>query len=118
MLAWGIAQFPYLIPPDLTFSTTASLPSVMGALLISAILGMVTLLPSLWLLLWLFKARNRPRPQLSTHRYIELLPLKAKQEVAPASHMDVRDWSNLKRWYPWLLVSSALLRSLLSLLLG
>lgn len=71
---WGLAQFPYLIPPDLTISNTASPPSVIGPLLVSTIIGMVLLLPSLWFLLTLFKARDLPAPHPSAESYMEQLP--------------------------------------------
>lgn len=71
---WDLAQFPYLIPPDLTISNTASPPSVMGPLLVSTLVGMVFLLPSLWFLLTLFKARNLPAPHPNAEAYMEHLP--------------------------------------------
>ncbi len=73
-VAWGVAQYPYLVPPDLTIQNTASPPNVMGPLLIGTLIGMAILLPSLWLMLYLFKARNRPQPETSAEAYIELLP--------------------------------------------
>ncbi len=73
-VAWGAAQYPFLVPPDLTIANASSPPSVMGPLLISTTAGMVVLLPSLWLLLYLFKARNRPQPHPSAEDYLEHLP--------------------------------------------
>jgi cytochrome d ubiquinol oxidase subunit II len=73
-VAWADAQFPYLVPPDITIQSAASPPSVMGPLLVGSIVGMAILLPSLWLLLYLFKARNRPEPQPSAEAYLETLP--------------------------------------------
>ncbi|HZC05366.1 MAG TPA: cytochrome d ubiquinol oxidase subunit II [Ktedonobacterales bacterium] len=72
-LSWGVAQFPYLIPPDLSIQNTASPPSVMGPLFISTLIGMTLLLPSLWFMLYLFKARHRPQPHPSAEEYEESL---------------------------------------------
>ncbi|MGZ6390732.1 MAG: cytochrome d ubiquinol oxidase subunit II, partial [Ktedonobacterales bacterium] len=83
---WALAQFPYLIPPDLTISNAASPPSVMGPLLVSSIIGMIILLPSLWFLLTLFKARNLPAPHPSAEAYMKLLP----PAPEPAEHAQTR----------------------------
>jgi cytochrome d ubiquinol oxidase subunit II len=56
--SWGLSQFPYLIPIDVTVSNAASPPSTMLALLIGTIIGMILLLPSLWFLFHVFKGRN------------------------------------------------------------
>lgn len=74
IVTWGVAQYPYLIPPDLTLTNTASPPSVMGPLLISSIIGMALILPALWLLFYLFKARRGPAPQYSAQLYASTLP--------------------------------------------
>ncbi len=59
--AWGLAQMPYIVPPDLTLSNSASSPAMLGAFLGSAIVGMAFLLPSLWFLFRVFKG-NQPTP--------------------------------------------------------
>ena len=56
--SWGLSQFPYLIPIDVTVSNAASPPSTMLALLIGTSIGMILLLPSLWFLFHVFKGRN------------------------------------------------------------
>ena len=61
LLAWAGAQWPYLIVPDVTVENAASPASVLGPLLIVAVIGLVILLPSLWYLLSIFK--RRPTPQ-------------------------------------------------------
>jgi cytochrome d ubiquinol oxidase subunit II len=58
LLAWAVAQSPYLIPPRLTVEGTASPPPVMEGLLLTFIVGAVFLLPSLAFLFYVFKGRN------------------------------------------------------------
>lgn len=50
LLAWGVAQWPFLIVPDVTVDSAASPASVLGPMLIVSVLGLVVLLPSLWYL--------------------------------------------------------------------
>ena len=56
--AWAVGQWPYLVPPDLTILGSAAPSSALTALLVVTGVGMVLLLPSLWLLFRVFKARN------------------------------------------------------------
>jgi cytochrome d ubiquinol oxidase subunit II len=60
--AWGLAQLPYIIPPDLTVANAASPPLTLAEFLGSAVVGMAILLPSLWFLFRVFKGK-RPLPQ-------------------------------------------------------
>lgn len=55
---WGLAQFPYIIIPDLSITSAASSPQVLRLLLIVVAIGAVLLLPSLWYLYALFKGRK------------------------------------------------------------
>jgi cytochrome bd ubiquinol oxidase subunit II len=73
LLAWGVGQFPYLVPPDLTIANSAAPPSVIGPLLVSSLVGMLFLLPSLWLLFWIFKGRNPPVPYTSAESHFQFL---------------------------------------------
>ncbi len=57
--AWGLAQAPYLIPPDVTLSNAASPDATLIALLVSTAAGMVLLMPSLWLLFHVFKGKDQ-----------------------------------------------------------
>jgi cytochrome d ubiquinol oxidase subunit II len=57
LAAWGVAQWPYLIVPDVTAQSAASPASVLGPMLIVAVIGLVILLPSLWYLFTVFKLR-------------------------------------------------------------
>ena len=52
---WGLAQFPYLMGPDLTFTNSAAPDSVLRALVNALIAGAVLLFPSLWYLYRIFK---------------------------------------------------------------
>jgi cytochrome d ubiquinol oxidase subunit II len=56
--AWAVGQWPYLVPPDLTISSTAAPPATLTAMLTVIVIGGLILLPSLWLLFHVFKARN------------------------------------------------------------
>jgi cytochrome d ubiquinol oxidase subunit II len=57
LVAWGVAQWPYLIVPDVTVQNAASPASILGPLLIASLLGLAVLLPSLWYLLSTVKRR-------------------------------------------------------------
>ena len=52
---WGLAQFPYLIGPDLTFTNSAAPDSVLRALTKALVAGAILLFPSLWYLYRIFK---------------------------------------------------------------
>lgn len=53
--SWGLSQYPYIIPPDITITNAANDPNVILILLISIAIGMVILLPSLYYLFSVFK---------------------------------------------------------------
>ena len=56
--AWAVGQWPYLAPPDLTIQGSAAPKATLTALLVVIAAGMALLLPSLWFLFRVFKARN------------------------------------------------------------
>lgn len=56
--AWAVGQWPYLAPPSITIDGSAAPASTLTALLVVIAVGMLFLLPSLWLLFRVFKARN------------------------------------------------------------
>jgi cytochrome d ubiquinol oxidase subunit II len=56
--AWALGQGPYLVPPDLTIEATAAPAATLTAMLIVITIGGLILIPSLWLLFRVFKARN------------------------------------------------------------
>jgi cytochrome d ubiquinol oxidase subunit II len=58
LLAWAVAQAPYLVPPDITVEGSASPPETMTLLLIIYGAGGVLLVPSLLLLFRVFKGQN------------------------------------------------------------
>lgn len=86
-LAWGVAQWPYLIVPDVTVDNGASPASVLGPLLIVSVLGLVILLPSLWYLFTVVKRTPRPSTPsagtgATTAAFVASLPL-ADPDVPP-----------------------------------
>ena len=56
--SWGVSQIPYMIPPDITVDAGAGAPSTLLLLLVGVIIGLVIVLPSTWLLFYIFKLRN------------------------------------------------------------
>lgn len=58
LLGWGFAQRPYLVYPDITFQQAAAPPQTIAFVLLSLPFGAIALLPSLWLLFAVFKARG------------------------------------------------------------
>jgi cytochrome d ubiquinol oxidase subunit II len=61
LLGWGIAQFPYLVRPDITIYNGASPRSVLTSLIIVVSIGAVVLVPSLALLFYVFKSGLQKR---------------------------------------------------------
>ena len=55
---WALAQYPYLVVPDLTLENTAASDAMLRASLIIYAAGAVILMPSLALLFAMFKGRN------------------------------------------------------------
>ncbi|HEX5546141.1 MAG TPA: cytochrome d ubiquinol oxidase subunit II [Ktedonobacterales bacterium] len=93
-LAWGFAQWPYLIVPDVTVDNGASPASVLGPLLIVSLLGLVVLLPSLWYLFRVVKRTPRPsapsagsQARVTTAAFVASLPL-AEPPDAPLLSSD------------------------------
>jgi cytochrome d ubiquinol oxidase subunit II len=56
LAGWALSQYPYLVPPDLTYRNAAATPALMRAALIVFIVGALFLAPSLWFLYRVFKA--------------------------------------------------------------
>jgi cytochrome bd ubiquinol oxidase subunit II len=56
--AWAVGQWPHLVPPDLTIQESAAPAATLTTLLVVIVVGMALLLPSLWLLFRIFKARD------------------------------------------------------------
>ena len=55
---WGIAQYPYLLPPDLTIAGAAAPRVTLELALIAVLAGAVVLFPSLYYLMRVFKGTN------------------------------------------------------------
>ncbi|MBC6460642.1 cytochrome d ubiquinol oxidase subunit II [Actinomadura sp. HBU206391] len=56
---WAVAQYPVLLPPDGTVSSTAAEPGVLRATLATVIVGLLLLVPSLG---WMFTLFQTQRP--------------------------------------------------------
>jgi cytochrome bd ubiquinol oxidase subunit II len=52
---WALAQYPLLVPPDLTISNSAAPASTLRLVLLALVIGGAILLPSLWYLFQVFK---------------------------------------------------------------
>jgi cytochrome bd ubiquinol oxidase subunit II len=69
---WGIAQRPYLLPPDLTIANSAAPEVTLRLLVWALVIGSVTLVPSLYYLFRVFKGEDalspldRPDPGTTT----------------------------------------------------
>jgi cytochrome bd ubiquinol oxidase subunit II len=57
--AWGLAQYPYIVPPYFTIENSANDPTVITVLLIGIACGLVIVLPSLYFLFSVFKLSYR-----------------------------------------------------------
>ena len=63
VFGWGLAQYPYLVTPDLTFSNTAAPDAVLRPLLIVLVAGGLLLVPAFWYLYAVFKGTARKTRQ-------------------------------------------------------
>ena len=59
VLGWGLAMDGHLVLPDVHLDNAGARPEVMAALPPALVAGTALLLPSLWLLMRIFKARQR-----------------------------------------------------------
>ncbi len=59
VFGWGLAQYPYLVTPDLTFSNVAAPDAVLRPMLIILGVGGVLLAPAFWYLYAVFKGASR-----------------------------------------------------------
>jgi cytochrome d ubiquinol oxidase subunit II len=55
---WGLAQYPYLLPPDLTYAAAAAPPITLKLVLGALAAGLLVLIPSLYYLFRVFKSRT------------------------------------------------------------
>ncbi len=58
LLGWGMAQWPYLIYPNVTVAAAAAPPSTLALTALTLPLGVAALAPSLWFLFVVFKSRR------------------------------------------------------------
>lgn len=58
LVGWALAQWPYVVYPDVTLAAAAAPPATLGAVLWTLPFGTALLLPSLWFLFAVFKGRN------------------------------------------------------------
>ncbi|HEX7126241.1 MAG TPA: cytochrome d ubiquinol oxidase subunit II [Thermodesulfobacteriota bacterium] len=58
LAGWAMAQWPFLIYPDLTVADSAAPPATLRAVLWVVPIGMLLLIPSLWYLFAVFKGEN------------------------------------------------------------
>ncbi|HXH82332.1 MAG TPA: cytochrome d ubiquinol oxidase subunit II [Candidatus Tectomicrobia bacterium] len=59
IVGWGLAQYPYLVVPDLTFAGTAAPRRTLRMLIVALAAGLVVLLPSFVYLYRVFKGAQR-----------------------------------------------------------
>lgn len=59
---WGLSQLPYILPPDLTVTAAASPPTTLREFFVSALVGMLVLIPSIWFLFHVFKSQELVPP--------------------------------------------------------
>lgn len=59
---WALAQYPYLVRPELTIHNSAAPQSILRALLWALAAGVVLLFPSYWYLFHVFKGRTQTSP--------------------------------------------------------
>jgi len=58
LLSWGVSQYPYIIPPDVTDATASSPLETQQFLLVGIIIALIIVLPSLWFLFYVFKLKK------------------------------------------------------------
>ncbi|MCG8351454.1 MAG: cytochrome d ubiquinol oxidase subunit II [Chloroflexales bacterium] len=61
LAGWGVAQYPFLIYPDVTLASAAANPATLRFVLYTLPLGIALLAPSLWLLFKVFKGATPKR---------------------------------------------------------
>jgi cytochrome d ubiquinol oxidase subunit II len=61
VIGWGIAQYPYVVRPELTIFNCSSPINILSDLEVAVALGAVILIPSLFLLFLIFKTERKSR---------------------------------------------------------
>ena len=62
LVGWGLAQYPYLVIPDLTLTNAATVPSTLTALQSALAVGAAVLFPAFGYLFYVFKRRPASLP--------------------------------------------------------
>jgi cytochrome bd-type quinol oxidase subunit 2 len=62
LIGWATAQFPYVLPPELTIEEAARGRATLIAMLVSLVIGSVILVPALYYLYWLFQSTQPGQP--------------------------------------------------------
>jgi cytochrome d ubiquinol oxidase subunit II len=57
IIGWGLAQYPYLVYPDMAFTAVAAPTATLRFLVLSLPLGGLLIIPSLWFLFTVFKSK-------------------------------------------------------------
>ncbi|HWS83460.1 MAG TPA: hypothetical protein VN207_04300, partial [Ktedonobacteraceae bacterium] len=76
--AWGLAQYPYIIPVDYTIDNSANAANVITAVLIALVCGMIIVIPSLYYLFSVFKLPS-PAPGLQRHANEQKEPIERRE---------------------------------------
>ena len=58
LLSWGVSQYPYIIPPDVTAANASSPQETQVFLLVGIIIALIIVVPSLWFLFYVFKLKK------------------------------------------------------------
>lgn len=58
LLSWGVSQYPYIIPPDVTAANASSPQATQVFLLVGIIIALIIVVPSLWFLFYVFKLKK------------------------------------------------------------
>ena len=58
LLSWGVSQYPYIIPPDVTAVNASSPQETQVFLLVGIIIALIIVVPSLWFLFYVFKLKK------------------------------------------------------------
>src|SRR5215471_17104915 len=58
LLSWGVSQYPYIIPPDVTDANASSPLETQQFLLVGIIIALIIVIPCLWYLFYVFKLKK------------------------------------------------------------
>ncbi len=58
LLSWGMSQYPYIIPPNVTDANASSPLPTQQFLLVGIIIALIVVIPSLWYLFYVFKLKK------------------------------------------------------------